>query len=54
MTTIKTWLPFRLMGLDTDNKSEFINHAVINSAKDSDLFFPRVRPYKSTDNAHVE
>ena len=44
----------QLVGLDTDNGGEFINHALIKWAGDRDLFFTRSRPYKSNDNAHVE
>jgi hypothetical protein len=54
MTVIETRLPFPLVGLDTDNGGEFINHALINWAGDRGLFFTRSRPYKSNDNAHVE
>lgn len=54
MTAIEIRLPFPLVGLDTDNGGEFINHALITWAGDRDLFFTRSRPYKSNDNAHVE
>ena len=54
MTAIEARLPFPLVGLDTDNGGEFINHALINWAGDRNLFFTRSRPYKSNDNAHVE
>ena len=54
MTVIEARLPFPLVGLDTDNGGEFINHALINWAGERDLFFTRSRPYKSNDNAHVE
>lgn len=54
MTDIEARLPFPLVGLDTDNGGEFINHALIKWAGDRDLFFTRSRPYKSNDNAHVE
>lgn len=54
MTDIEARLPFPLVGLDTDNGGEFINHALIKWAGDRDLFFTRARPYKSNDNAHVE
>lgn len=54
MTLIEARLPFPLVGLDTDNGGEFINHALINWAGERDLFFTRARPYKSNDNAHVE
>lgn len=54
MTQIEARLPFPLVGLDTDNGGEFINHALIKWAGDRNLFFTRSRPYKSNDNAHVE
>ena len=54
MAQIEARLPFPLVGLDTDNGGEFINHALIKWAGDRDLFFTRSRPYKSNDNAHVE
>ena len=54
MTEVEARLPFPMVGLDTDNGGEFINHALIKWAGDRDLFFTRSRPYKSNDNAHVE
>lgn len=54
MTGIEARLPFPLVGLDTDNGGEFINHALIKWAGDRNVFFTRSRPYKSNDNAHVE
>ena len=54
MTQIQARLPFALVGLDTDNGGEFINHALINWAGERDIYFTRSRPYKSNDNAHVE
>jgi transposase InsO family protein len=47
-------LPFPLVGLDTDNGGEFINHALIGWAGEKDIYFTRSRPYRSNDNAHVE
>jgi transposase InsO family protein len=54
MDEIVARLPFPLIGLDTDNGGEFINHALIKWAGDKDIYFTRSRPYKSNDNAHVE
>lgn len=54
MTQIQARLPFALVGLDTDNGSEFINHALVNWAGERDIYFTRSRPYTSNDNAHVE
>ena len=54
MTQIQARLPFALVGLDTDNGGEFINHALVNWADERDIYFTRSRPYTSNDNAHVE
>jgi len=40
-----------LVGLDTYDGGEFINHALNNCPGDCDLFFTMARPYKSKDNA---
>lgn len=54
MDEVLARLPFPLVGLDTDNGGEFINHALIKWAGEKDIYFTRSRPYKSNDNAHVE
>jgi hypothetical protein len=54
METVAGRLPFRLVGLDTDNGGEFINHALAGWATERNIYFTRARPYKSNDNAHVE
>ena len=54
MDEIVARLPFPMVGLDTDNGGEFINHAMIAWAGEKDIYFTRARPYKSNDNAHVE
>ncbi len=54
MDEIVDRLPFPMVGLDTDNGGEFINHALIKWAGEKDIYFTRSRPYKSNDNAHVE
>lgn len=54
MDEVLTRLPFPMVGLDTDNGGEFINHALVKWADDKDIYFTRARPYKSNDNAHVE
>jgi len=51
---IRKELPFALLGIDSDNGSEFINHHLIKYAKESGIQFTRGRPYKKDDNAHVE
>lgn len=47
-------LPFKLLGLDTDNGSEFINYALLNFCKEHEITFTRSRAYKKNDQAHVE
>jgi len=47
-------LPFRLLGIDSDNGSEFINWHLGRWCARRDIQFTRSRPYKKDDNAHVE
>jgi len=47
-------LPFRLLGIDSDNGSEFINRHLARWCWQRDIQFTRSRPYKKDDNAHVE
>jgi hypothetical protein len=47
-------LPFRLLGLDSDNGSEFINHHLYDYCQRKEITFTRSRPYKKNDRAHVE
>jgi hypothetical protein len=49
-------LPFALLGLDSDNGGEFINHHVLQwlQKRPQPVFMTRSRPYKKDDNAHVE
>lgn len=47
-------LPFRLLGLDSDNGSEFINWHLKRWCDDKKIQLTRGRPYKKDDNAHVE
>jgi hypothetical protein len=51
---IKSRLPFNLMGIDSDNGSEFINHQLYEYCKKENIIFTRSRPYKKDDNAHIE
>jgi transposase InsO family protein len=51
---IRAKLPFRLLGIDTDNGSEFINHHLLSYSRSHGVQFTRGRPYKKDDNAHVE
>lgn len=47
-------LPFPLLGLDSDNGSEFINHHLNAYCLRKGITFTRSRPYKKNDSAHVE
>ena len=47
-------LPFPLVGLDSDNGSEFINHHLYRYCESKGITFTRSRPYRKNDNAHVE
>lgn len=47
-------LPFPLLGLDSDNGSEFINRELYAYCQRKKITFTRSRPYKKNDNAHVE
>lgn len=47
-------LPFPLLGIDSDNGSEFINNTLFRYCQDEEITFTRCRPYKKNDQAHVE
>jgi hypothetical protein len=47
-------LPFRLLGIDSDNGSEFINAHLVRYCQKQEIQFTRGRPYKKDDNAHIE
>ena len=49
-------LPFSLLGLDSDNGGEFLNHHVLKwlQQRPQPVFMTRSRPFKKDDNAHVE
>jgi len=47
-------LPFSLLGVDSDNGSEFINATLYAYCIDEKITFTRSRPYQKNDQAHVE
>jgi hypothetical protein len=47
-------LPFDLLGIDSDNGSEFINDLLYRYCLAHEITFTRSRPYKKNDQAHVE
>ena len=51
---IRNNLPFALVGVDSDNGSEFVNHHLLRYCKANEIQLTRGRPYKKDDNAHIE
>jgi hypothetical protein len=47
-------MPFPVVGVDSDNGSEFINHTLFNWCEKRQITFTRSRPGNSNDGAHVE
>jgi hypothetical protein len=47
-------LPFPLLGLDSDNGSEFINQHLYRYCQREGITFTRSRSYKKNDSCHVE
>jgi IS30 family transposase len=52
--TMRTRLPFLLLGLDSDNGGEFINDLLYRYCLSEEITFTRSRPYRKNDQAHVE
>lgn len=50
----KQLIPFPLLGIDTDNGSEFINQELIGYCRDGQITFTRCRAYRKNDQAYVE
>ena len=46
--------PFPIIGVDSDNGSEFINHHLFKYCVDNKITFTRSRASNSNDGAHVE
>jgi len=51
---IKERLPFSILGLDSDNGSEFINAHLIRYCEEHKITFTRSRPYRKNDSCFVE
>ncbi|MGI9069675.1 MAG: transposase, partial [Pyrinomonadaceae bacterium] len=54
MEKIRAKLPFSLLGMDSDNGSEFINESLLNYCRDHKITFTRSRPYRKNDSCFVE
>ena len=51
---LRRQLPFRLLGLDSDNGSEFINHHLQRYCDQERITLTRSRPLRKNDNCFVE
>lgn len=51
---VRQWLPFALLGFDTDNGGEFLNHEVVAYCEREEITFTRGRAYKKNDQCFVE
>ena len=51
---MRSKLPFPLLGIDSDNGSEFINNNLARWCAGQHISFTRSRAYQKNDNCHVE
>lgn len=51
---IRRGLPFPLLGIDSDNGSEFINNQLLRYCEREEITFTRSRPYRKNDACFVE
>lgn len=51
---VRERFPFPILGIDSDNGSEFINGHLYRYCKTNEITFTRSRPYHKNDNAHAE
>lgn len=54
LTDIRHRLPFELLGIDSDNGSEFINDQLLRYCQEEKISFTRSRPYRKNDSCFVE
>jgi len=47
-------LPFSILGIDSDNGSEFINAHLLRYCEENQITFTRSRPYRKNDSCFVE
>lgn len=52
--SVKKVLPMNILGLDSDNGTEFLNHDMLNYCESNQITFTRSRAYRKNDQAHVE
>ena len=46
--------PFKILGIDSDNGSEFINACLLRYCEEEKITFTRNRPYRKNDSCYVE
>jgi len=51
---VKERFPFDIIGIDSDNGSEFINNHLFRYCTENKITFTRSRPYRKNDNCFVE
>ena len=51
---LRARLPFPILGLDSDNGSEFINHHLLRWCQAEGITLTRSRPYRKNDNCFIE
>jgi hypothetical protein len=54
IAAVRTLLPLPILGLDSDNGGEFINHLLVRYCARERITFTRCRPYKKNDQCHGE
>jgi hypothetical protein len=54
MQQVRQALPFPLLGVDSDNGSEFINNNLFSWCVEHEVTFTRSRPWRKNDNCYVE
>jgi hypothetical protein len=54
LQAVRKRLPFPLLGIDSDNGSEFLNAHLVRYCEGEHITFTRSRPYWKNDQAHVE
>jgi hypothetical protein len=54
LQALRQRLPFTVLGLDSDNGSEFINHHLVAYCTEQGITFTRSRPYRKNDTCYVE
>ncbi len=51
---VRNRMPFALLGIDSDNGGEFINHLLFRYCTQEQITFTRCRPYKKNDQCRIE